>query len=103
MKFAFVSRKVMNDSKKHVVLATHTVKTLDWAKQLNLSMDRMWSIIRRIVDEVERDGKDTYDKESENVTSLTGEYILLKDFNKLDFRLYKKDMDEGDEEENEDE
>lgn len=51
----------MNDNKKHVVLATHTVKTLDWAKQLNLSMNKMWSIIRRIVDEVERDGKDTFD------------------------------------------
>jgi translation initiation factor 3 subunit D len=25
MKFAFVSRREMNDNKKHVVLATHTV------------------------------------------------------------------------------
>lgn len=32
MKFAFVSRREMNDNKKHVVLATHTVQTQSWAK-----------------------------------------------------------------------
>jgi translation initiation factor 3 subunit D len=32
IKFAFVSRKNLADSKKHVVLGTHTVKTLALAK-----------------------------------------------------------------------
>lgn len=39
IKFAFVSRKDQGLNSKHVVLATHTVKTKSWAKQLNLKMD----------------------------------------------------------------
>lgn len=39
MKFAFVSRKEMNDNKKHVIVGTHTVQTQSWAKQMNLSLN----------------------------------------------------------------
>jgi hypothetical protein len=53
IKFAFVSRKDMGKNTDHVVCATHTVKTLAWAKQSNMSMDKMWCIIKRIVEEVE--------------------------------------------------
>lgn len=94
IKFAFISRKEMSDPKNHVVCATHTVKTASWAKQSNMNMDKMWCIIKRIVEEVEeakvegQEGEDTM-----------GEFILLKDFNKLEFRLYKKD--DADEEEDE--
>jgi len=86
----------MNDPKNHVCVATHTVKTQAWAKQSNMNMDRMWGIIKRIVEEVE-EARDQED-------SGMGEYILLKDFNKTEFRLYKKDDGEDeDEEEGEDE
>ena len=49
MKFAFVSRREMNDNKKHVVLATHTVQTQSWAKQMNISMERLWPILKFLV------------------------------------------------------
>jgi hypothetical protein len=42
----------MNDTKKHHVVATHTVYTKDWAKQMNVSMDRMWCIIKFIANEI---------------------------------------------------
>jgi len=32
MKFAFISRKENNNNKKHVVVKTHTLNTLQWAK-----------------------------------------------------------------------
>ena len=91
MKFAFVSRKAMDDNKKHVVLATHTVQTTSWAKQLNLQMNEMWSKLRYVVDLIEKD----------DPASQANEYIMLKDFNKLAFRLYKKDLEEDDEDEDE--
>jgi translation initiation factor 3 subunit D len=96
IKFAFISRKDMGDAKNHVVVATHTVKTQAWAKQSNMSMDRMWCIIKRIVEEVEEAKVEGQEEED-----TQGEYILLKDFNKIEFRLYKKD--EGDEEEEQEE
>ena len=60
IKFAFVSRKDMGKNNDHVVCATHTVKTLAWAKQSNMSMDRMWCIIKRVVEEVEEVDPDTW-------------------------------------------
>lgn len=52
VKFAFVSRKHMNENKKHVLLGTHTVQTKAWAKQMNVSLDRMWCIIKFIANEI---------------------------------------------------
>ena len=95
IKFAFVSRKDMGSNANHVVVATHTVKTLAWAKQSNMSMDRMWCIIKRIVEEVEEAKVEGQEEDS------MGEFILLKDFNKVEFRLYKKD--DADDEEAEEE
>ena len=91
MKFAFVSRRDMADNKKHVLLATHTVQTTSWAKQLNLQMNDMWGKLKYVISLIEND-----DPESQ-----ANEYIMLKDFNKLAFRLYKKDLEEDDEDEDE--
>lgn len=99
MNFAFVSRKNMEDNKNHVVVGTHLVKTLAWAKQLNMNMDRMWCIIKRICEEVEHPTGP--DAPTETEEDAAGEYILLKDFNKLELRLYKKDMEDDEEEEEE--
>lgn len=101
MKFAFVSRKKMEENKNHVVVGTHTVKTKAWAKQLNMNMDKMWCIIKRICEEVEHSTGPNAPAEGEEDTA--GEYILLKDFNKLELRLYKKDMEEDDDEDDEEE
>ena len=45
IKFAFVSRKDMSMNDKHVVLATHTIRTQNWAKQLNDELPKtvIWS------------------------------------------------------------
>lgn len=66
-------------------------------------MDQMWSNIKHIVDVVEKQAEqkaEGAEKEEEEESELS-EYILLKDFNRLAFRLYKKDLeeDEGEEEE----
>lgn len=96
IKFAFISRKDMSDPKNHVVVGTHTVKTQAWAKQSNMNMDKMWCIIKRIVEEVEEAKVEGQEEEDP-----MGEYILLKDFNKVEFRLYKKNEEDDEEEEEE--
>lgn len=96
MKFAFVSRKNFNDNKSHVIVGTHAVRTLAWAKQLNMKLDKMWCIIKRICEEVECSTNTDQPANAEEDTA--GEYILLKDFNKLELRLYKKNMEDDEEE-----
>lgn len=61
----------MSDPKKHQLLATHTVKTTEWAKQLNLEMKSMWNKIKYLVDTIEEQNK-------EEAT-----YIMIKDYSKL--------------------
>jgi hypothetical protein len=117
IKFAFVSRKDMPDNTKHQVLATHTIRTKNWAKQLNLNLDEMWKNLKFIVDTVEKesaafkahqaesaltekkegeDGEEDADEDQDH-----SEYILLKDFNKLVLRLFKKDLQEEEDDEEE--
>lgn len=94
----------MNVNAKHVLLATHTVSTASWAKQLSLQMDSMWSNILHLVKEVEAQAppKSTEAGAEDEEESELSEYVLLKDFNRLAYRLYKKDIeDEGEEEEEE--
>lgn len=113
IKFAFVTRKDMPDNTKHQVLATHTIRTKNWAQQLNLNLDDMWKNLKHIVDVVEKDcvatkaaelaASDTKpdpDAEEEDDQS-NSEYILLKDFNKLVLRLFKKDLQDEEEDEEE--
>lgn len=105
IKFAFVSRKQPTSNKKHVVLATHTVKTKSWAKQLNMTLDTMWNNIKHLVEIVQQkdlEEKTKIEAEGGSPPEMS-EYILLKDFNKLAFRLYKKEMDMEDEGDEEDE
>lgn len=102
IKFAFVTRKDMPDNTKHQVLATHTIRTKNWAQQLNLNLDEMWKNLKHIVDVVEKEGakaREVAEGDAEEDEEHS-EYILLKDFNKLVLRLFKKDLgDEEDEEE----
>lgn len=85
IKFAFVSRKNMSDPKKHVVLATHTVKTREYMAQNNLEMKSMWNKLKFLVETVTSDPKEQ------------GTYIMIKDHSKLAFRLYRKPEEEGEE------
>jgi hypothetical protein len=56
-------------------------------------MEHMWNKIKHLVDIIEQDQAETPD-------SAAG-YIFLKDFNKLAFRLYRMNDEEGEEEEEE--
>lgn len=66
-----------------------------WAKQLRVEMGTMWNKLSYLIDLIEED-KAADENES-------AEYIMLKDFNKLAFRLYKKDLSEEEEDEEEEE
>jgi hypothetical protein len=65
IKFAFISRKDMSFADKHFILATHTVKTQHWAKQLNLNLDEMWKNVKHIVTVVERESAKSKPQEGE--------------------------------------
>ena len=56
-------------------------------------MENMWSKVQYLVDSIEND------KEND---MQSAEYIMLKDFNKLAFRLYKKDLQEEEDDDEED-
>ena len=112
VKFAFISRDNMSDNKRHVVMGTHTVQTQNWAQQMNVSMDRMWNILKFIANEI-LDASKTFNEKKElakinnaadkNLDPKTGddeedeedgdetEFILLKDFNAMQIKLYIKD------------
>lgn len=110
VKFAFVTRKDMNDNKKHVVLTTHQVQTTSWAQQMNVSMEKNWSILKYLANEIEaasnearqkkeaqsqkEEKKATEDDEEDDDDDDEHEFILLKDFNSMAIRLYRKDEEE---------
>jgi translation initiation factor 3 subunit D len=111
IKFAFVTRKMPSNNTLHQVLATHTVKTKLWANELGIQLERLWPIVKHVVEHIERnevikekddenqDGDRNGEEDEEEISA--GEYVLLKDFNKLEFRLYKKveeEKEEGEEE-----
>ena len=45
IKFAFVTRKTVKDSKRHVVLGTYGIDTRSFCNQINLSMSQCWAIL----------------------------------------------------------
>lgn len=63
------------------------MSTKQWANQINMSLDNMWSIIRYIVESIE-----THQKESEEEEAPLTEYVLLKEQQKMTVKLYKKDQ-----------
>jgi len=58
IKFGFVTRKHMDDAKKHILVATHTVPTNVWGKQLSLSMETMWNKLQYLIDIIEADNEE---------------------------------------------
>lgn len=74
IKFGYVSRAMVRDSSRHVILGTQQYKPSEVAAQINLSMDNAWGILRCIVDICmkQKDGK----------------YLIMKDPNKPMIRLY---------------
>ncbi|XP_043472318.1 eukaryotic translation initiation factor 3 subunit D [Leptopilina heterotoma] len=74
IKFGYVSRAMVRDSSKHVILGTQQYKPNEFATQINLNMDNAWGILRCIIDICmkQKDGK----------------YLIMKDPNKPMIRLY---------------
>lgn len=74
IKFGYVSRANIRDSSRHVILGTSQFKPIEFAQQINLSMDNAWGILRCIIDICmkQKDGK----------------YLIMKDPNKPMIRLY---------------
>ncbi|RLU15882.1 hypothetical protein DMN91_011638 [Ooceraea biroi] len=93
LKFGYVSRAIVRDSSKHVILGTQQYKPNEFATQINLNMDNAWGILRCIIDICmkQKDGK----------------YLIMKDPNKPMIRLYDIPNNtfesEGEEDEDDDE
>lgn len=103
IKYAFVSRKDMSLNNKHVLLATHTMSTQSWMHQLSLQMGDLWSNLVYLINEVEANASassaENKEEAGEEEESELSEYVLIKDFNRLAYRLYKKDIEEEEGEE----
>jgi translation initiation factor 3 subunit D len=69
-----VSRQHVRDSTRHVILGTQQFKPLEFANQINLSMDNAWGILRCLIDQC--------------LKLPDGKYLLMKDPNKPMIRLY---------------
>ena len=93
LKFGYVSRAMVRDSSKHVILGTQQYKPNEFATQINLNMDNAWGILRCIIDICmkQKDGK----------------YLIMKDPNKPMIRLYdipdNTFESEGEDDDNDDE
>jgi len=74
IKIGYVSRANPRDNSRHVTLSTATMRPMDFAGQLNVSLSNGWGIVRMIADKV--------------MKMPEGKYLLIKDPNKAIIRLY---------------
>jgi len=74
IKFGYATRYNVKDSGRHVILGTQQFKPVEFAQQINLSMDNAWGVVRCVLDIImqQKDGK----------------YLIVKDPNKQLLRLY---------------
>lgn len=74
MKIGYVSRANPRDNTRHVILSTASMRSLDFAAQLNVSLANGWGIVRTVADLC--------------LKMPEGKYVLVKDPNKPVIRLY---------------
>lgn len=74
MKIGYISRVNPRDDTRHVILSTASLRPLDFAGQLNVSLANGWGIVRNIIDLCMKQPE--------------GKYVLVKDPNKPVIRLY---------------
>jgi len=74
LKFGYVTRYNVKDSSRHIILGTQQFKPVEFAQQINLSMDNAWGIVRCVLDLV--------------MAQKDGKYLIVKDPNKAMIRLY---------------
>ena len=82
MKIGFVSRASVKNPFVHNILATKFYKPAQFARQINLSVQNMWAVLKMIVDLCLRQPE--------------GKYCLVKDPNKQQLYLYSVPHDEFD-------
>ena len=69
----YVSRVNVRDSTKHMILGTQQFRPMEFANQINLSMDNAWGILRCIIDIC--------------MKLPDGKYLIMKDPNKVNCLL----------------
>ncbi|KAI0303979.1 translation initiation factor eIF-3 subunit D [Russula brevipes] len=74
MKIGYVSRANPRDNTRHVILSTASMRPMDFAAQLNVSLANGWGIVRTVADLC--------------LKMPEGKYVLVKDPNKPVIRLY---------------
>lgn len=75
MKIGFISRSNPKNNRDHSILATQFYRPKDFATQITLSENQMWSIFRMFVNMLQK--------------QEDGKYVLMRDANKSIVYLYK--------------
>ena len=71
--FRYVSRVSPRDNTRHVILSTASMRPMDFAGQLNVSLANGWGIVRTVTDLC--------------MKMPDGKYVLIKDPNRVSFTL----------------
>jgi len=74
IKFGYVSRINMKDSRKHIILGTQQFKPVEFAQQINLKQENGWGILRCIIDTIQK--------------LPEGKYLIMKDPAKPSLLIY---------------
>ncbi|WRT66990.1 eukaryotic translation initiation factor 3 subunit D [Kwoniella shivajii] len=75
MKMGYISRANSKDAQRHVIVGVQSFKPLDFARQMNVSLTNGWGIVRTIADIL--------------LKQPEGKYVLVKDPNSPQIKLYK--------------
>ncbi|KAL5530367.1 hypothetical protein ACEPAF_6625 [Sanghuangporus sanghuang] len=78
LKIGYVSRANPRDNTRHVILSTASMRPMDFAGQLNISLANGWGIVRTVTDLC--------------MKMPEGKYVLVKDPNRPVIRLYSVPM-----------
>jgi translation initiation factor 3 subunit D len=74
MKLGYISRANPRDAQRHTIVGIQSAKPVDFARQMNVSLNNGWGIVRTLVDMVMKQPE--------------GMYVLVKDPNNPMIRLY---------------
>lgn len=100
MRLGIVTRTTRTDPAEHTILATHTLVPTTFARDLTLSLNNAWGIVRWLVDTVRMHAKnlqlDVPDDE------YSAKFVLMRDPVKKTMRLYNVSMEAFDRPEEDD-
>ena len=75
--YRYITRFKIKDSSRHVILGSQQFKPLEFANQINLSMDNAWGIVRCIIDLVmqQKDGKVFLNKLNPHIRNMNAIWV----------------------------